>query len=66
MFESLVFSGFVIAATVLCFWLIWEVAIVIPYDMAQERNRDGTAWVIISLIGSPFLAIFLLWWLGKK
>ncbi len=51
-------------AVVMYVW--WQLCISLPYQMAQDRNRDGVAWVLISLIGSPFLAIFLLWLLGKK
>ncbi|UWR00562.1 hypothetical protein K3729_07270 [Rhodobacteraceae bacterium S2214] len=44
------------------FWLF----ILIPAEMAKYRNRSAIIWVLISLLFSPFLAIFLLWVLGKK
>ncbi|MEN8935871.1 hypothetical protein [Planktotalea arctica] len=45
-----------------CLWLL--LVVTVPSDMAKERNRDPFAWVLISLLGTPFLAIFLLWLLG--
>lgn len=48
-------------ALYLLVWLyIW-----LPSDMAKERNREPFAWVLISIVGSPFLAIILLWLLGE-
>ncbi len=44
------------------FWLV----ILIPAEMAKHRDRSAIIWVLISLLFSPFLAIFLLWVLGKK
>lgn len=54
---SLAILGF--AARVF-YWLYIE----LPGDMARERHRDPAAWIIIAFIGSPFLAIFLLWFFG--
>ncbi|WP_085306966.1 hypothetical protein [Planktotalea arctica] len=47
-----------------CLWLLFLLVVTVPSDMAKERNRDPFAWVLISLPGTPFLAIFLLWLLG--
>lgn len=49
-----------------CVWFIVWLVILLPYRMAEARNREGTAWVLVSLIGSPFLAIIALWLLGTK
>jgi hypothetical protein len=46
-------------------WIVWWVFVAIPYEMATERGRDGLAWVLVSLFGSPFLAIVLLWYVGE-
>jgi hypothetical protein len=60
---EIVVSLFAIAMVLLTtFWLV----ILIPAEMAQGRNRSAIVWVLVSLFFSPFLAIFLLWALGKK
>lgn len=46
-----------LVAIYLMIWLLF----LLPADMARERHRDPAAWVLVSLLGSPFLAIFLLW-----
>ena len=46
-------------------FMVWF-AILLPHRMATKRNRDGIAWVLVSLCGSPFFAIFMLWALGEK
>ncbi|MEP3634086.1 MAG: hypothetical protein ABJQ23_20010 [Shimia thalassica] len=38
--------------------------IVLPAQMASGRNRNPVVWVLISLVGSPLLAILLLLALG--
>ena len=59
---SLVMSAAaVILITLLAFWLY----IGLPWDMAKARKRQPLLWVLISIVGSPFLAIILLWWLGE-
>lgn len=40
----------------LAFWL----CVLLPADMAKNRNRSALIWVLISLFGSPILAILLL------
>lgn len=50
-----------IAALVLIVWF----CILLPADMARERNRDPLIWVLISLVGSPLLTILLLIALGE-
>jgi hypothetical protein len=47
------------------FWLLYQLYIAIPADMASARGRDPFAWVLIAFLGSPFLSIFLLWFLGR-
>ena len=46
------------------YFLVW-LYVWLPSDMAKERNREPFAWVLISILGSPFLAIILLWLLGE-
>ena len=46
-------------------WFLFWLMIQVPRDMARERKRDPVAWVLLSLLGSPFLAILLLLWLGE-
>ena len=46
------------------FWFIVWLLFLLPADMARDRNRSPFAWVLISLIFSPFLAILLLIVLG--
>jgi hypothetical protein len=52
-------AGLFLALYLLVWFYIW-----LPSDMARERNREPFAWILISILGSPFLAIFLLWLLG--
>lgn len=56
--------GFAVAAFAIwfCIWLFIQV----PYRMAESRHRDGYVWIAISLLGSPFLAIILLWIAGDR
>ena len=56
MFEFVV----VLAALVFLLWLY----ILLPAGMASDRNRSPFVWVLISLVGSPLLAILLLIALG--
>jgi len=48
----------------LAIWFTVWIFFLLPAEMAEERNRDPTVWVLISLVGSPFLAILLLIALG--
>lgn len=50
----------VVAALVLVLWLY----IFLPAQMAGRRNRSMLVWVLISLVGSPLLAVLLLIALG--
>ena len=45
-------------------WIAYWLYITVPAGMARKRRRDPTAWVLIAILGSPFLAIFLLLVLG--
>jgi len=54
--------SFYIVVLVFTIWLVF----VVPSQMAVVRGRSGVAWVIVSLVFSPFGAIFLLWLLGPK
>jgi hypothetical protein len=55
----------IFAFILICWFLVWF-AILLPHRMAKNRNREAFAWVLVSLIGSPFLAIFALLILGQK
>lgn len=48
----------------LVLWFMLWLFILLPAKMARERNRDALIWVLISLFGSPILAILLLIALG--
>lgn len=50
------------AVTIVAF-VIW-IYVVLPYEMAEYRGRSGMLWVLIGLVGSPVLAILLLFALG--
>lgn len=63
--ETLILYVLGIAAFGLMMWFIVWLAFLLPAEMARERSRDPVAWVLVSLLGSPFLAIFLLWFLGE-
>jgi len=52
---------FLLLALVFAIWF-W---IVLPAKMAIRRNRSAVIWVLISLLFTPFLAIFLLLALGQ-
>lgn len=62
MFEGFaVFLAF-LAAVLLLLWLF----IALPAQMARDRKRGAVAWVLVSLIGSPLLAILLLAMIGER
>ena len=44
--------------------ILFCLVISVPRDMARSRGREEIAWIVVSLVGSPFLAIFLLWVMG--
>ncbi len=54
--------GFLFAIIGLAF-VIW-LWIIVPMNMAQNRNRSALIWVLIAIVGSPLLAILLLYALG--
>lgn len=45
-------------------WLVLWLYIFLPAEMARDRGRSALAWVLVSLIASPILAILLLWLVG--
>ncbi|MBT8424377.1 MAG: hypothetical protein KJO67_05335 [Silicimonas sp.] len=49
-----------LATLAFVFWLY----ILLPAQMAGNRNRSALIWVLISLVGSPLLAVLLLIALG--
>ncbi len=51
-----------IAMLVLLIVVIW--LYILPITMAGRRNRSGLIWFLIGLVGSPILAILLLFALG--
>jgi fumarate reductase subunit C len=57
------FPIFLIGLAVLAF-AFWF-AILLPANMAAARGRSQIVWILISLVGSPILAILLLVALGE-
>ncbi len=53
----------IVAAIAIFYFAVW-LFILLPADMARDRGRDPFIWVLISIVGSPFLAILLLAALG--
>ena len=51
-------AGFAILFLIVCLYVL------LPSNMARERRRDPMVWVLISIVGSPPLAILLLMALG--
>ncbi|MGA0543244.1 hypothetical protein [Neotabrizicola sp. VNH66] len=45
-------------------WFTLWLFILLPARMAEARGRSAIAWVLLSLIFSPFFSIFFLWLLG--
>lgn len=59
------FAGILgLAAGILVLVFVIWLYFVLPYQMAERRNRNGVIWILISLVGSPLLAILLLIALG--
>ena len=48
------------------FWFGLWLYVLLPVDMARNRNRSAFIWVLISLLGSPILAVLLLLALGER
>lgn len=61
---TLIVGGLALAALGFSLWLMLWLFVWLPADMAKERNRSATNWVLISLFMSPVLAVFLLMALG--
>jgi uncharacterized SAM-binding protein YcdF (DUF218 family) len=40
--------------------------IVVPFFMARARGRSGILWFLIGIVGTPILAVLLLFALGPK
>lgn len=47
-------------------WFGLWLFILLPAGMAKDRNRSAFLWVLVSLFGSPILAILLLIALGER
>ncbi len=54
----------IVLVPILIWFTVW-LFILVPMDMAAARNRDRAGWVLVSLVGSPLLAIVALLILGK-
>lgn len=54
----------VVVAVAMLYFVVW-LFVLLPSRMARERRRDPVIWVLISLVGSPLLAILLLTALGE-
>lgn len=61
MFEGLLA---LVGGLLVLLFVLW-LYILLPANMARERNRGALIWVLISLFGSPILAILLLIALGN-
>jgi hypothetical protein len=57
------FFGVTLIMILIMAFMIWFVFI-LPANMARCRNRSALVWVLISIFGSPFLAVLLLIALG--
>ena len=53
-----------ILVSIAAVWAVLFVWLGIPARMAQARNRHPGPWMLVSLVGSPLLAIALLLALG--
>ena len=53
---------FFLLALLFVLWL----CVLLPAGMARKRNRSAFIWVLISLLGSPILAVLLLLALGNS
>jgi len=60
--ENLIFTGAAVLALILFVWL----GILLPASMAEDRNRSQFGWVLVSIVGTPLLAVLLLMSLGEK
>lgn len=56
---------FIIAYGALLWFMVWFV-IFLPAGMAKKRNRSAVAWVLVSIILSPLVAILLLVMVGRN
>lgn len=60
--------GYIFAAVIvvgivaLSVWLTF----VVPTQMAEDRGRSALAWILVSLLLSPLVAILLLWMIGPS
>ena len=57
---------FVLLIFLVCLWFVLWLYVLLPSEMARRRNRSAFIWVLISLFGSPVLAILLLLALGNS
>ena len=55
-----------IFAFLLSLWVVLWLYFLLPASMARNRNRSALIWVLISLFGSPILAVLLLLALGER
>ncbi len=53
----------IIGSILVLIFLLW-LYFVVPWQMAERRNRNTWVWVAISVVGSPLLAILLMLALG--
>jgi hypothetical protein len=62
MFET----GFGILFTLVAFFVVLWIFILLPAGMASKRGRTAFGWVLLSLLFSPILACLLLLLLGNN
>ena len=57
---------FFLLALLLGLWFVIWLCVLLPAGMARRRNRSAFIWVLISLFGTPILAVLLLLALGNS
>jgi hypothetical protein len=57
---------FALLALLVGLWFVLWLCVLLPAGMARNRNRSAFIWVLISLLGSPILAVLLLLALGNS
>lgn len=60
--EALLTAGIWLVALMLFIWL----CVLFPADLAEQRNRSQSFWVLVAILGTPLLAVVLLTYLGEK
>lgn len=64
MLEVLYVIGVFVLSAILLYFVFW-LYILLPMEMANDRNRSPVAWVLVSIALSPVAAILLLLFFGE-